>query len=75
MEQVEIDGRKKMQSTGEELLMNVMMFFTTRSENALSWIEKDIGIEFGEWEMPVVDKLTMQSTHPKVFFGGDQHGA
>ena len=21
--------------------------------------------------MPVVDKLTMQSTHPKVFFGGD----
>jgi formate dehydrogenase (NADP+) beta subunit len=40
-------------------------------ENAFPWIERDIGVEFDKWEMPVVDKLTFGSTHPKVFFGGD----
>jgi NADPH-dependent glutamate synthase beta subunit-like oxidoreductase len=40
-------------------------------DNAFPWIEKDLGIEFGEWDMPVVNKTTFQSTLPKVFFGGD----
>ena len=40
-------------------------------ENAFPWIERGIGIDFDQWDMPVVDKTTMQSTHPKVFFGGD----
>lgn len=40
-------------------------------DNAFPWIERDIGITFGEWDMPVVDKVTHQSTNPKVFFGGD----
>ena len=30
-------------------------------ENAFPWIERDIGIEFDKWDMPVVDKKTMQS--------------
>jgi formate dehydrogenase beta subunit len=40
-------------------------------ENAFPWIERDIGIEFGKWDMPKVDEKTMQSTRPNVFFGGD----
>jgi NADPH-dependent glutamate synthase beta subunit-like oxidoreductase len=40
-------------------------------ENAFPWIERDAGIEFDPHGMPVVDKVTMQSTQPKVFFGGD----
>ena len=40
-------------------------------ENAFTWIERDAGVEFGKWDMPVVDKVTMQSTLPGVFFGGD----
>ena len=40
-------------------------------ENAFPWIERDIGIEFGKWELPEVDAVTFQSTNPKVFFGGD----
>ncbi len=40
-------------------------------ENAFPWIERDIGVEFDRWEMPVVDRTTFRSTHPKVFFGGD----
>ena len=26
-------------------------------ENAFPWIERDLGIEFGEWDMPVVDEV------------------
>ncbi|MGB3490056.1 MAG: FAD-dependent oxidoreductase [Xanthobacteraceae bacterium] len=40
-------------------------------ENAFPWIERDAGIAFDEWGMPTVDKVTFQSTNPKVFFGGD----
>jgi NADPH-dependent glutamate synthase beta subunit-like oxidoreductase len=40
-------------------------------ENAFPWIERDIGIEFDRWDMPKVDAVTMQSTNPKIFFGGD----
>jgi formate dehydrogenase beta subunit len=40
-------------------------------ENAFPWIERDVGIEFGRWDMPVVDEKTFQSTLPGVFFGGD----
>src|SRR5579884_509617 len=40
-------------------------------ENAFPWIERDLGIEFGKWDMPIVDEATMQSTRPGVFFGGD----
>jgi len=40
-------------------------------ENAFDWIERDIGLEFNQWDAPVVDETTMMSTRPGVFFGGD----
>ncbi|MBV6429177.1 MAG: NADPH-Fe(3+) oxidoreductase subunit beta [Haliscomenobacter sp.] len=40
-------------------------------DNAFPWIERDLGLKFGQWDMPVVDKHTFQSTLDKVFFGGD----
>jgi NADPH-dependent glutamate synthase beta subunit-like oxidoreductase/ferredoxin len=40
-------------------------------ENAFPWIERDLGIAVGDWDMPAVDSTTMQSTLPGVFFGGD----
>ncbi|HZL21100.1 MAG TPA: FAD-dependent oxidoreductase [Polyangia bacterium] len=40
-------------------------------ENAFPWIERDVGIEFGKYDLPKVDEKTMQSTRPGVFFGGD----
>jgi formate dehydrogenase beta subunit len=40
-------------------------------ENAFPWIERDVGLTFDEWGMPVVDTVTMQSSLPNVFFGGD----
>lgn len=38
---------------------------------SFTWIEKDLGLEFDKYTMPVVDATTFQSTLPKVFFGGD----
>ena len=40
-------------------------------ENAFPFIERDIGIEFDEWDVPLVDEVTFESTHKGVFFGGD----
>ena len=67
-------GRRKLVRSGEP---DVHMpcddvLVAVGQENAFPWIERDIGLEFDDrWDMPVVDELTMQSTHPKVFFGGD----
>ena len=40
-------------------------------DNAFPWIERDLGIEFDRWEVPVVDPVTFESTLPGVYFGGD----
>jgi formate dehydrogenase beta subunit len=40
-------------------------------ENAFPWIERDIGIQFDASDMPVLDPVTLQSSRPDVFFGGD----
>jgi NADPH-dependent glutamate synthase beta subunit-like oxidoreductase/ferredoxin len=40
-------------------------------DNAFPWIERDIGIEFNEWDCPVVDEKTMMCTREGIFFGGD----
>lgn len=40
-------------------------------ENSFPWIERDLGLDFDKWELPVVDEVTFQSTNARVFFGGD----
>ncbi|GAA4343578.1 FAD-dependent oxidoreductase [Variovorax defluvii] len=40
-------------------------------ENAFPWIERDCGIAFDKWGLPVLDAQSFQSTVPNVFFGGD----
>jgi formate dehydrogenase beta subunit len=40
-------------------------------DNAFPWIERDIGIEFDEWDCPVVDEQTMMCSRDGIFFGGD----
>lgn len=67
------NGKRKLVPTGEpEVFFEADdVILAIGQDNAFPWIERDIGIEFGEWEMPVVDKVTFQTTHPKVFIGGD----
>jgi formate dehydrogenase beta subunit len=66
-------GRRNLVPTGEpEILMECDdVLVAVGQENAFPWIERDIGLEFDKWDMPVVDPVTYQSTNPKVYFGGD----
>ena len=65
-------GRRKLTPTGEPAVHYECddVLVAVGQENAFPWIERDIGIAFNEWGMPVVDKVTMQSS-AHVFFGGD----
>ena len=40
-------------------------------ENAFPWIEKDAGIDFDKWGLPVLNKESFQASIPHIFFGGD----
>ncbi|MGH8284584.1 MAG: FAD-dependent oxidoreductase, partial [Steroidobacteraceae bacterium] len=55
----------------EEFLPADDVILAIGQENAFPWIESDLGIDFDKWHVPVVDKVTFQSTRPGVFFGGD----
>jgi len=66
-------GRRQLVPTGEpeQVFACDEVLVAVGQENAFPWIERDLGIDFDEWGMPVVDKATHQSTLPHVLFGGD----
>ncbi|MEO7026407.1 MAG: 4Fe-4S dicluster domain-containing protein, partial [Caulobacteraceae bacterium] len=66
-------GRRKLVATGEPDLHLPCddVLVAVGQENSFPWIERDAGIEFDEWGMPVVDPVTFGCSHPRVFFGGD----
>ncbi|WP_146908021.1 FAD-dependent oxidoreductase [Arenimonas daejeonensis] len=67
------DGRRRLVPTGEpdEFHPCDEVLIAVGQENAFPWIERDIGIDFDDAGMPVVDKTTFQSSLPQVLFGGD----
>ena len=66
------NGKRTITETGEIVTIECTdAIMAIGQDNAFPWIEKDSGIEFGDWDMPVVDKTTFQSSNEKVFFGGD----
>ena len=56
---------------GERMLPCDDVVLAIGQDNAFPWIERELGIEFNQWDAPVVDETTFQSTRPGVFFGGD----
>jgi len=70
----DVDGRGRITGervVGEKFLPADDVILAIGQENAFPWIERDLGIGFDKWDVPVVDKTTFQSTRPGVFFGGD----
>jgi NADPH-dependent glutamate synthase beta subunit-like oxidoreductase len=67
------NGKRQLVPTGEAEVFYEAddVLIAIGQENSFPWIERDLGIDFDEWGMPVVDKNTFASSHPKVFFGGD----
>jgi len=66
-------GKRQLLSTGEPHVHMPCddVLVAIGQENAFPWIERDIGVTFDEWGMPIVDRTTMASTKPGIFFGGD----
>lgn len=67
------EGKRKLVSLGEEPVFIACddVCIAIGQDNAFPWIERDLDIEFGKWDMPKVDERSFQSTNPKIFFGGD----
>jgi formate dehydrogenase (NADP+) beta subunit len=66
-------GKRQLLPTGEPdvFIEADDVLIAIGQENSFPWIERTIGLAFDQWDMPVVDPVTFQSTHPRVFFGGD----
>jgi formate dehydrogenase beta subunit len=57
--------------TGEKIIPCDDVVLAIGQDNAFPWIERDIGIEFNDWDCPIVDETTMMCGRDGVFFGGD----
>jgi NADPH-dependent glutamate synthase beta subunit-like oxidoreductase/ferredoxin len=68
---IETPSGLKQEIIGREVLPCDSVVLAIGQDNAFPFIERNIGLEFGKWDMPVVDKTTFMSTRPGVFFGGD----
>jgi len=56
---------------GEKVIPCDDVVLAIGQDNAFPWIERDIGIEFNDWDCPIVDETTMMCGREGVFFGGD----
>jgi formate dehydrogenase beta subunit len=66
-------GKRKLVPTGDpEVFFEADdVLVAIGQENSFPWIERDLGIDFDKWDMPVVNEVTFASTNKRVFFGGD----
>ncbi len=66
-------GRRTLVPTGEPPVFMPCddVLVAIGQENAFPWIERDSGIAFDRAGLPVLDPVTLQSSVPNVFFGGD----
>ena len=66
-------GRRQLVPTGEpdQHFACDDVLVAVGQENAFPWIERDLGLQFDKWDMPVVDPATMATDVPGLFFGGD----
>jgi formate dehydrogenase beta subunit len=56
---------------GEKVIACDDVVLAIGQDNAFPWVERDIGIEFDEWDCPLVNETTMMCGRDGVFFGGD----
>tara|TARA_Y100000739_G_scaffold1113_1_gene850 strand:+ start:1709 stop:3514 length:1806 start_codon:yes stop_codon:yes gene_type:complete len=65
------DGKRQSKKIGEVTIPCDTVILAIGQENSFPWIERDLGIEFDQWEVPVVDSTTYESTRKGIFFAGD----
>ncbi len=66
-------GKRTLVPTGEDLVTIPCddVLVAVGQENSFPWIERDIGVDFNQWDMLEVDTTTFATTHEKVFVAGD----
>ena len=70
----QIDDKGSIKSSeivSEKLIECDDVILAIGQDNAFPWIERDIGIDFNEWDCPIIDETTMMCSLDGVFFGGD----
>ena len=65
------DGRLRAEKLGSKTIECDEVILAIGQDTAFPWIERDIGIDFNDWDMPIVDKTTFMTSRPGVFVGGD----
>ncbi len=67
------NGRRKLLPTGEDpvFLPCDEVLLAIGQLNAYPFIEPETGITFNDKGLPVLDPVTLQSSVPSIFFGGD----
>ena len=65
------DGRLTSEKIDEVVIPCDTVILAIGQENSFPWVERDIGLEFDQWEVPIVNPVTYESTIEGVFFGGD----
>ena len=66
-------GKRRLVPTGEEPVFFECdeVLLAIGQQNAFPWIEEDCGIAFNDYGLPELHPVTLQSSLPSVFFGGD----
>ena len=66
-------GRRSLVPTGEPdaVVECDDVLVAVGQENSFPWIERDAGIDFDKWGLPVLNAETFQASVKNVFFGGD----
>ena len=71
--QFDKDGNRKLVSTGDEPVHFACdeVLLAIGQQNAYPFIGPECGISFNEKGLPELDPITLQSSVPSIFFGGD----
>ena len=67
----DVNGKQKSEVIDSVIIPCDDVILAIGQENAFPWMERDLGINFDDKGMPIVERATMQSTLAGVFFGGD----
>ena len=67
------DGKRTLVPTGEEPAYFECddVLLAIGQQNAFPFIHEDTGIAFDDWGLPELDPVSLQSSVPSIFFGGD----
>ena len=65
------NGQLKSKIVGQRQIACDDIILAIGQENSFPWIERDLGIDFDDNDLPIIDRQTFSSSREGIFFGGD----